>query len=375
MDEDKLLDIIGQIYDAALDQSLWPDALSKVADCFGAASCHFLIHDTITNTPIMHLARTDPMRISEYFEYYAQKNPWISPFLNLPSGSVTPDDRIFPREALRHTEFFNDHLRTRKVSHCLGVLVLNTPSLISSVTIYRTAERGEFDDKAIAVGRKLLPHFQRAIQLNRKLNLEEQLGGSAFAALDRVPYGVILVKADSKVCHANRMAESILNQRDGLSIIGGELHASLERDGAAIRRQIAGAITPGAITAGPAAIAVSRRSGLRPFAVVISPLRTDSSGLFGDVTPRAVVFVTDPERSAEAPSIALQRIYGLTAREAAVTSLLVKGHVLSEAADILEIRLETARSHLKHALAKTDTSRQSDLVRLVLSSAARLAED
>jgi DNA-binding CsgD family transcriptional regulator len=373
MGQDKLLDLVEQIYDAALDESLWSTALSGIADHFGAASCHFLIHDVKTNTPTMHLARTDPMRISEYFQYYVNKNPWIGPFLKLPSGTVTPDDRIYPRDELRHTEFFNDHLRPRQVSHCLGVLVLNTPSLVSSVTIYRTAERGSFDERAIEMGRKLLPHFHRAIQIGQRLGLEQQRGDSAFAALDRMPYGVLLVSAAGRICHANRLAESIINLRDGISIVGGELHASLERDRLAIRQQIAAAIAPGALALAPAVIAVSRPSALRPFEIVISPLRTERSSLFSDAMPRAVVFLTDPERIAEAPAEALQRIYGFTAKEAALTSLLVKGHELSESADILSISLETARTHLKHALAKTETSRQSDLVRIVLSSAARLA--
>ena len=49
-------------------------------------------------------------------------------------------------------------------------------------------------------------------------------------------------------------------------------------------------------------------------------------------------------------------------------------HSLEEVADKRGVSLNTARSHLKHAFAKTETSRQSELVRLIFSGVGQIRE-
>jgi DNA-binding CsgD family transcriptional regulator len=64
--------------------------------------------------------------------------------------------------------------------------------------------------------------------------------------------------------------------------------------------------------------------------------------------------------------LALQRTHGLTRAEARVVSRLAVGLDLPTIAAELGVGVETVRSHLKRAYAKTGTSRQAELVRLVL---------
>jgi DNA-binding CsgD family transcriptional regulator len=51
---------------------------------------------------------------------------------------------------------------------------------------------------------------------------------------------------------------------------------------------------------------------------------------------------------------------------------LVRGHSINEAAEEFGIAENTARTQVKSVLSKTQTHRQSDLVRLLLTSLARL---
>ena len=59
------------------------------------------------------------------------------------------------------------------------------------------------------------------------------------------------------------------------------------------------------------------------------------------------------------------QLWGLTAAEARVASLLAGGRSLHEISDLLEIGINTVRTHLQRIFMKTDTSRQGDLVRLL----------
>ena len=102
----------------------------------------------------------------------------------------------------------------------------------------------------------------------------------------------------------------------------------------------------------------------KPYGVVVSPLRSPRLPLL-PAPPAAVVLVTDPDRPLEATGV-LERLYGLTAAEARLACQLATGRKL-QAADVLGITQNTARWTLKNVFAKTDTTRQAELVRLLLT--------
>lgn len=67
------------------------------------------------------------------------------------------------------------------------------------------------------------------------------------------------------------------------------------------------------------------------------------------------------------PSVAaLQGRFGLTRAEARVVRALAEGRSIRRIAEEFEVSLETARTHAKRAMQKTDTHRQAELVSLVL---------
>jgi DNA-binding CsgD family transcriptional regulator len=68
----------------------------------------------------------------------------------------------------------------------------------------------------------------------------------------------------------------------------------------------------------------------------------------------------------------LMRVFGFTPAEARLAEQLSQGHSLAEAAERLQVSLETARSQLKAVFARTETHRQADLLRL-LDRAAQAA--
>ena len=66
------------------------------------------------------------------------------------------------------------------------------------------------------------------------------------------------------------------------------------------------------------------------------------------------------------PPAILRQLYRLSASEVQVCWRLANGETLEEIATSLNIGKETVRSQLKRIFVKTGTSRQSELVRLVL---------
>ena len=121
-------------------------------------------------------------------------------------------------------------------------------------------------------------------------------------------------------------------------------------------------------------MAVTRPSGRRPFTVVLAPLlkgRTDST--LRDAV--AMLYVSDLERGSVRRADSLRTLYGLTEAEGELVNLLCEGLSLDEAARHRGVTVNTARSQLKQVFSKTSTSRQSELVRLVLVGIPPLVED
>jgi DNA-binding CsgD family transcriptional regulator len=91
--------------------------------------------------------------------------------------------------------------------------------------------------------------------------------------------------------------------------------------------------------------------------------------------PAAAVAMSRIKRRerAEMGAQVLARLYGLSPREAALAEAISRGVPLIEAGQALRLTAETTRNYSKRIYAKTGTSGQADLVRLVLEGLTPLA--
>jgi DNA-binding CsgD family transcriptional regulator len=82
---------------------------------------------------------------------------------------------------------------------------------------------------------------------------------------------------------------------------------------------------------------------------------------------RALVVLVDPEQQPEPPTQLLRRVYGLTNAEADVALRVLRGDGLKPICEELSLSMATVKTHLQHIFDKTDTHRQAELVRLLLT--------
>jgi DNA-binding CsgD family transcriptional regulator len=88
----------------------------------------------------------------------------------------------------------------------------------------------------------------------------------------------------------------------------------------------------------------------------------------GSAGAAACVFITDPDRSPLPAAAHLQHTFGLSAAETRVATALLDGESIERLSDRLCISRNTARTHLRRLFAKTDTTRQADLIRILLGA-------
>ncbi len=126
--------------------------------------------------------------------------------------------------------------------------------------------------------------------------------------------------------------------------------------------------------AGGVAAMVDRKSLAVPLTdnprleMIVEPISPMLS--YGDATTIAFLRYGTMPRS---PVRSLIELYDLSVKEAGLAWALCEGHTILEAAEELELTIETARSYSKRIYAKVGARGQADLVRLLLTGIAAIA--
>jgi len=376
LDDQALLGLIELAYDAASDRTRWPDLLGRMASLFRCELVSFDLQDGDAQWARVqcHVGPEDPQIQREYETYYASRNVFIRTRPDLTfTGAIRNGEAIVPdREALK-SEYFNDFLRRVGVLHAIGLVPLREGAVMALLSLMRQIGAPSFTDRDLAFLERFMPHLQRATLIQRRLRGVDLERAAAGEAMDRLPYGVVVLDETGAVMFANAAADEMLAEDDGLRMVRGRLSATHPGEAETLRRLVAEACArSGRVAEGAGGFAqVSRPSGQRPFALMVAPLRLDAFPL-ATRAPGAIVFLTDPERPTAGVQAILSRLYGLTPSEAAVTEHLLSGRTVKEIGDRLGTSIHTTRTHLKRVLAKTGSRSQAELIRLVLRSPAAL---
>lgn len=372
--DEAVFELIGRLYDTATDTDKWGAFLTELVTLFGASAVH-LVHFDFQEQRMTFSVHTglDHMSAALWKRYEAllpedPRMPAYAKYLGKPqSCRMTIDERT-----LHASRFYREVLVPARIEYTLGLKLSGDNNGGTGLAILRDDRSSPFDQADCDLLGRIIPHLKRALEIHKRFALLDFGQRMALEALDRIATGIVLIEEGGVVKFANRLARDIAGSADGFRIMGDSVmfadHDIQTEVIAAARGAIASA-RAGRVLPGKG-FAIPRPSGATPYALMVSTLwgshlRFDL-GLLDD--PIAVLFLSDPQRPQEAPAELLQRLYGLTPAEARVLEALVAGHNLKGAAAGLSITYETVRSHMKSIFDKTNTRRQIDVVKLVLST-------
>jgi DNA-binding CsgD family transcriptional regulator len=216
-----------------------------------------------------------------------------------------------------------------------------------------------------------MPHLGRAARLGANLT---QLREERSNLLNRFGIGVVLIGENGKVQFTNHAAEEILSRKDGLELRrDGSLAATDAGKTARIEQLIAAArkTATGMSAEGAGSLSFVRPSLCRPFSILVAPLMSSRHSSLS-AKPAVALFITDPETEIQTNPQHLCTLFQLTPTESRVALSLMQGKSLETTAEKLQMRVQTARVHLKRIFSKTDTGRQGELITLLLTSTASL---
>lgn len=361
--------VLGLLYDAAGDPSLWEPFIAELGRRTEATSAALVIHDfNHARCTVGTSWRLDPALVRLYQQHYHTLDTWAAQLSSCHSCECVTSESVLPIRDMRKTEFYNDFLVNSDIEHAMFVYRENSESRLAGISLYRDRSRSEFSESDLQVLSFVAPHLQRAFKLHFELSEAKAHSTGTESVLDMLPAGIVLMDSKGEIIFINKAATALFSDRDGLLVHGNRLRAESSAESARLTAIIDSAASISAsdgISAG-GSILISRRTR-PPLQALITPIRNTMLHNFHRVA--AVAFVNDPLRTHRPAEAVLRTLYGLTPAECRIALLLSDGRAPRQIAMTVGVTENTVRSQVKSIYAKTGVKRQSDLIRLFANHA------
>ncbi|HEX3495078.1 MAG TPA: hypothetical protein VHT48_06880, partial [Methylocella sp.] len=230
----ELTALIDLIYEAVLDNDLWPSVLIKLADAVGAAHVVMPSVDWRAKIFATIAPRDDPELIASYKEYWAFHDPLLARAklrpvgerraTFRPVGEIYTLDSLMPREEFAATPVFNEWYRPAGYSLATaGTSLVAEDQFSALVGVSNAPGKDSMTDKQLRLFEAVARHLGRAVRINRQLWKLELANLAATERIEMLPEGALLIDASGRVVLANAAAKAMLDARDGIFLCDGYL--------------------------------------------------------------------------------------------------------------------------------------------------------
>jgi DNA-binding CsgD family transcriptional regulator len=360
--------IVNAIYRAGLDPAAWDEFVSTLC---AHTSQHiywgFHGYDRVTEQALVVIGENfSPEAVTAYFNHYGEQNPWIPEAMRLPSGTVCDGRDLVAEEDLFRTEFYNDWLvPNENISIGSGAIIHNdaTRAALLAGNIRRKDE-DRFHGSVTTLIARLAPHLERAIELNRAINIER-----ASPRVDN-PNASFVLAADASPIACSPSGTDMMDQRAVLSLDPRGRLRFYDRRAQSIFAKALDAIEVGQLDALPTGFRAETAEGAVLTCIISpaggsAPASSVAQTIFSAVAPAAVLVIVDPSAHPHLCRQALCTAFGLTQAEAELAEMITTGASLAEIAELRQVSKHTVKNQLKSLFHKTGTSRQGALIALL----------
>ena len=147
--EARVQDLVGLIYDAALDQERLPEVLEAIAD---ATRSHkgaiFMQELSGQHGHVLSAYEVDPALLISYDTHYSHENLFmIRSEPDLHSGAVIPGHKYVADDELRKSVYFNEYFRELDVFYNVGCCIFREDDFTAMLTLLRKTGESPFGDQ------------------------------------------------------------------------------------------------------------------------------------------------------------------------------------------------------------------------------------
>jgi hypothetical protein len=165
---DDLVTAVSQIHAAALDAAKWPDALSSFTQLMGGhgASLEFIERPSLQHRAMYSYGLP---AVGPYLQQYAPMCPRIPYAARSPAGAVQHDAQYIDDQAMDASPFFMEFLAQYDMRYFIGGIVANSAQELVLTGVQISPKAGHPSPAKIKLMGLLLPHFQQAAEVMRRL--------------------------------------------------------------------------------------------------------------------------------------------------------------------------------------------------------------
>lgn len=274
------------------------------------------------------------------------------------SATFVPDERELTACCRQQPTSADAHW---SMAFCLSSAIAGQAAVL---IVNRDKQQQPFQPEDMQLAQRLLPHLRNVYALQQHL---QPLEGVA-AGWDFLRFGVWLLDRDGRVAHANTEARRLARVgAAGLSERDRELVPNWRPDRPAFQKALA--IAANHDSGRDTELLLHDTTGRAWAACNIRPLHHDAFGCRAFSTPCTAILFVRPLVRYPSSADALRHVFGLTPAETDLACALLQHGALADCGAALNKQRETLRTHLKGLFAKTETHRQSELIRRLQAAA------
>jgi len=361
---------INRLYQAVLEPKSMASIMSDLRGVVDAEYSAFQVESLYTfELRQALLIGYDEASIESYTQYYVAQDPWSvevlkkglvdQPFM---SGHKMLADNIY-----RESEFYQDWGRHHGVRHVIGTSLTLDDGFVFKANFQRHDDQDPFDEELETFLNWLHPHFKHFVRLSSIFQHQQGLNENWQQPLLHLNRPVWVVDEHMNLVFHNYCADEWLRDSSYLSCIEGQL-MSLDYQQNKILKQSVAQFSglsmvnslkyQGSLMHQYDRVSLGSAESLESF--WISPLMSQGE------TKKGLVMIIGRK---PLPNInMLMQYHHLTQRQAQICLLLMQGVTPQQAAQKLNISLNTVRNTISACFRVLNVKNQSELIRLLYTA-------
>jgi len=195
-----LLELIDNIYDTALDATLWPGVLENLTEFVGGSAASIYCKSLAAGAAY-HVFGIDPHYQQLYFSKYVGLDPTTPAHCLADTGQLVAVADVMPYREFADTRLHQEWATPQRIVDCLSTPLDKSATGAALFGVFRHEDHGMVDDEARRRAHLIVPHVRRAALIGNVLKTAEAT--ALMEALNGLAAAVFLVDRNGRVVFAN----------------------------------------------------------------------------------------------------------------------------------------------------------------------------
>lgn len=371
-------ELVELIYKIPLGTEGWNEFATRLNQVFGLSLVHILALDfqkqAFSFSHSVGVITEEEIASTEvkYLHYSVEDDPRWGEFLRPDRTGWYQCHHTVSDEFVAQSALYQNILSPIQVRYTAAHELILDDKLCVLLGVFTSLERQPLNKEDLEFLDQLIVHLKRVVAIQRHIYEFSSKAIMGYALIDKLSQPIMLLNLAGQVSHANLAAKHLFNKSKILEIednrlilpepYQSQLIANLQHIEYLFKsRQL---LSEQILDDGCIKITDQNNEILYIFATLL--VSEQEMKAFG-IRPSVMLTFYHPSHSSTVDAHLLHAAFNLSPAEARVALLLLEGDLPKEIATKHQVHLDTIRKQLQSIYKKTSTSRQAELVKLLLN--------